>query len=165
MKRLSLCLLACAACTTTTTKVGPKPVVLPEGFVVRRTKPLEDAFLAPDAAWRQLLSRLTTMQVDARRTGDSILVTLWPDRILVTDPTGLRHGWRLPDGLSLSVVHPHVVLGADLSLVAFSEEASQVEAEEELTLAVARVAESAESSREFRLVIKGGKAFRSMTSG
>ena len=83
----------------------------------------------------------------------------------ITTREGARREWTLPAGLDLSVLAAHVVVRKDLSLQAFRADGTQVPADEEVTVAIARWGSDRPEPTEFRLVIKGGKAFRSMTSG
>lgn len=141
-----------------------KPVVLPKGFVVRETHPGENPFLPPEQAWRQLISKLTTLQADTRRRGQSVLLSFGADRVLITTKEGIQTAWRLPEGLELTAEVGHVVICDDLSLEVYGLDGSQVQPVEELTVARGKVGSEGEDVQEFRMVIKGNEAFRSMTS-
>ncbi len=175
-------LAACTVPSTQKTQRNPKEnpegspakkpkhavVILPEGFVVKETSEGEDPFLPPDKAWRHLISRLTTLQVDTRRRGIPVLVTFVEDRVLITQKNGVQTAWRLPEGLKITPDASHVVIWGDLTLDAYARDGSKLPQAEELTVARgswASAGPNEHQTREFRLVVKGGKAFRSITSG
>jgi hypothetical protein len=139
------------------------PIPLPDKFVVVGAPKVESAFLDPRAAWRHLRSRLTTLQADARRWDQDLLVSFEPRAVHWTDRDGARTTWELPEGLVLGVATPHVVVRNDLTLVGFRADGTQIPAEEELTVATVTWSVGPETKSESRLIIKGGKAFRSMT--
>ncbi|MHC4940985.1 MAG: hypothetical protein ACYTHK_18775 [Planctomycetota bacterium] len=143
----------------------PAPKPLPAGFEVVGEPAVEAAYLAPSNTWRQLKSRLTTVQADARRRGKDLLVSFEPSAVHITRLDGSRTTWQLPNGLALTVEIPHVLVRADLTLEGFAPDGSQVPSEEELTIAIVTVTDEGQPTREFRLVVKGGTTFRSMTSG
>jgi len=180
--RLRLLLLLCAACASPAPSgdapaeppqeppvaeepAAPPAPPLPAGFKVEGEPVVEEAYLGPADTWRQIRSRLTTLQADARRAGKDVLVSFEPDAIHVTRLDGSRTTWRLPDGLALTVEIAHVLVRADLTLEGFDRDGTQVPSEEELTIAIVTLTEGETATREFRLVIKGGAAFRSMSSG
>ncbi|MHC4410703.1 MAG: hypothetical protein ACYS0E_19200 [Planctomycetota bacterium] len=138
---------------------------LPAGFAVSGGTTVEPAFLGPADTWRQLKSRLTTVQADARRRGKGLMVSFEPSAVHVTRQDGSRTTWQLPNGLALTVEIPHVLVRADLTLEGFVTDGSQVPSEEELTIAIVTVTEDGAGTREFRLVVKGGTTFRSISSG
>jgi len=138
---------------------------LPAGFEVRADPEVTAAFLGPEGTWRQLKSRLTTLQADVRRGGKDVLLSFEPQAMHVTRQDGTRQTWALPAGLAFTVEIPHVLVRADLTLAGFAADGVQVPFAEELTVAIVTLTEGESPTREFRLVIKGGTAFRSMTSG
>ena len=144
---------------------APVAPMLPAGFEIKGAPVVEEPYLRPFAMWRQLKSRLSTLQADARRRGKDVLVSFEPTAVHVTRTNGSRTTWRLAPGLALSVEIPHVVVRADLSLEGFDRTGAEVPAVEELTIAVATVNEEGTPPREFRLIVKGRTAFRSITSG
>jgi len=186
-------LLLLAACVKTTTPVHPKPppprskkppagkkttkkkkvprpaandprktAALPAGFkVVSADQPVAP-FLKPRAMWRYLVSRLTTLRADARAKNEDILVSFHADAFHITDRSGRRRSWQLPKGLRLLRVPSHVVLGADLSTAAFGPDLVQLPSDEEVTVIEARV--EAGDVEIFRLIVKGGQGFRSISS-
>jgi len=143
----------------------PAPAPLPAGFTVAGEPAVEEPYLSPSGTWRQLRSRLTTLQADVRREGKDVLVSFEPQAVHVTRQDGTRETWRLPPGLALTLEIPHVLVRADLTLTCFLADGTQVPSEEELTIAIVTLTEGEAPTREFLLVVKGGTSFRSMTSG
>ena len=84
--------------------------------------------------------------------------------LIATVRSGRWRLWRLPEGLTLEGVPAHVLLGADLGLVAFGADGTQIPGEKEVAVVTARAAAGGEETREFRLVIKAGTTFRSISS-
>ena len=146
------------------TPTKTKTKVLPEGFSVKGDPVVEAPFLEPAASWRHLRARLATAQSDARRRGADVLVGFEPRAVHLTTRAGQRTVWRLPDGLDLSVYAAYVVIRKDLTLTVFRADGTQVPPAEEVTVATARWGGDQPEPTEFRLVIKGSKAFRSMSS-
>jgi len=142
---------------------APLTLPLPDGFAVVGEPTVEDAYLAPGEAWRELRSRLTTVQVDARRWKRDVLVSFEPGAVHRTRRDGARTTWKLPQGLELEVRTPHVIVRSDLTLAGFLDDGTQVPAREEVTVAIVRWNAGGKQKAESRLMIKGGKAFRSMT--
>jgi hypothetical protein len=140
----------------------PAPPGLPAGFLVVGAPEVRTPFLGPGATWRFLVSRLTTLRADARAGGEDILVSFERDAVHVTARPGARQTWRLPAGLRLSGGPAHVLLGSDLTTTVYGPDGAQIPAAEEITVIRARV-EEAEGQGEFRLVIKGGRGFRSIS--
>ncbi len=138
---------------------------LPDGFVVSAVPVVEAPFLEPAAGWRHLRARLVTAQSDARRRGKDLLVGFESDAVHITTREGNRTVWKLPKGLDLSVLAAFVVIRKDLRLEVFRRDGTQVPAAEEVTVAIARWGGDQPKPTEIRLVIKGSKAFRSMSSG
>ncbi|MEM8882943.1 MAG: hypothetical protein AAGD14_02645 [Planctomycetota bacterium] len=179
--RLSATLLLLAACQQigpyeeprqpTPEEPPPDPIAeqpqrpLPGGFTVTGDAVREAASLGPMQTWRRLKSRLTTLQADARREGRDLLVTFEPSVVHVTRPDGSRVSWELPVGLSLTVEITHVLIRADLTVDAFDAEALPIPSEDELKVLLATVTDPEQNTEEFLLVVKGGTAFRSMSSG
>ena len=143
--------------------VAPPPEPLPDKFDVLGSPTVEAAYLGPREAWRQLRSRLTTLQADARRWDRDLLVSFEPGAVHWTGRNGARTTWELPKGLLLSVVTPHVVVRKDLTLVGFREDGTQIASQEELTVANVSWTQGSKGKSESRLIVKGGKAFRSIT--
>ena len=143
---------------------APAPAApgLPAEFEVRGTPEVRTPFLGPDAMWRFLVSHLTTLRADARAEGEDILVTFERDAVHVTTRAGARQTWRLPDQLRLEGGPSHVLLGSDLTTTVYGPDGAQVPAAEEITVTSARVDEAG-AKREFRLVIKGGRGFQSIS--
>ena len=144
---------------------GKPARALPDGFVVTAVPVVEAPFLEPAAGWRHLRARLVTAQADARRRGKDLLVGFESDAVHLTTRDGIRTVWKLPKGLDLSVLAAFVVIRKDLRLEVFRRDGTQVPAAEEVTVAIARWGGDQPEPTEFRLVIKGSKAFRSMSSG
>ncbi|MHC4956703.1 MAG: hypothetical protein ACYTGZ_22935 [Planctomycetota bacterium] len=142
----------------------PAKATLPNGFVARGQPEVQPAYLAPAASWRDLRARLTTVQADARRRGRDILVSFGERAVHVTRRDGSQTTWLLPAGLELEILAPHVVVRQNLTLEAFSADGKPVPAADEIPIAVARWAASGGGRTESRLAVKGGRAFRSMTT-
>jgi len=183
MKPIAVCLIALAACqgmgpetepeagapnaggtpadpeTPTAAPVEP----LPDQFVVIGVATVEEAYLAPREAWRQLRSRLTKLQADARRWDRDLLVSFESGAVHWTRRDGARTTWKMPEALVLNVVTPHVVVRKDLTLVGFLGDGTQIPGQEELTVATVTWTGVGGGKPESGLVVKGGKAFRSMT--
>jgi hypothetical protein len=167
-----LALLAACQVTPEPEPARPKPSLeepepgLPAGFEVKGTPLVELLTLPPDAAWRFVVSHLTTLRADARAAGADLLVTFQADAVHVTDREGGRRTWRLPAGIRLGGVPAHLRLGADLSTAVYDAKGAQVPAADEITVVTARLGGPDGGTEEYRLVIKGGHAFRSIsTSG
>ena len=145
-------------------KPRPEKAALPAGFSVVG-RPVEvDAFLEPAAMWRFVVSRLTTLRVEARAEGRDILVSFEEDALHATDRGGRRRTWRLPEGLVLLDVPAHLQLRADLTVGAFAEDGPEVQRAPEVTVVRARVRGGAGNVEEFRLIVKGGRTFRSIST-
>jgi hypothetical protein len=143
---------------------APTPAApgLPAEFTLRGVPEVQAPFLAPEAMWRFLVSRLTTLRADARADGEDILVTFERDAVHVTTRAGGRLTWRLPDRLRLERGPTHVLLGSDLTTTVYGPDGAQVPAAEEITVTSARLDEAG-AKGEFRLVIKGGRGFQSIS--
>ena len=142
---------------------APTAESLPDGCIAVGRPTLEKADLAPRAAWRELRARLTTVRADSRRWGRDVLVSFEPGAVHVTRRDGSRTTWLLPAELELEVRTPHVIVRNDLTLDGFRADAVQVAAGEEITIAIVRWRDGAGQKTESGLIIKGGKAFRSIT--
>jgi hypothetical protein len=142
---------------------APAAAGLPADFAVKGAPQIRKPFLGPEATWRFLVSRLTTLRADARAAGKDILVTFERDAVHTTARDGARETWWLPDGLRLERGPAHVRLGSDLTTTVYGPDGAQVPAAEEITVVVARVAEAG-AEAEFRLVIKGGRGFQSIST-
>jgi hypothetical protein len=135
---------------------------LPGGFVIEGTPEVRTPFLGPGAMWRFLVSRLTTLRADARAGGADILVTFELDAVHVTARSGARQTWQLPAGLRLEGGPAHVLLGSDLTTTIYAADGAQIPPAEEITVIRARV-EEADGQGVFRLAIKGGRGFQSIS--
>jgi len=172
MKRHFLALaLLLGACTRQSAEAPPpaEPAAavpaLPAGFRVTKPPVVTEPFLPPAAAWRFLVSQLTTLRVDARAKGEDVLVTFEEGAFHATGRDGGRHTWRLPKGLRLSGVPAHLLLRADLAMESGGEEGLQPVGEEEVAVVTARIDTGEGNVQEFRLMAKGGKGFRSISTG
>ena len=137
----------------------PTPTGLPDGFAVKGRPVIVEPRLGPDQTWRQLVGKLTTLRVDVRMSGKDLLVTLDPDAFHVTDRSGRRETWRFPPGLRLSS-RAHVLLKADLSTRIYGANGAQVPTADEITVVTGTV----DGADQFRLVVKGGRTFRSISN-
>jgi hypothetical protein len=144
-------------------KKAPETAGLPAGFRVEGTPEVRTPFLGPGAMWRFLVSRLTTLRADARAGGEDILVTFEPEAVHVTLRSGARRTWRLPTGLRLEGGPRHVLLGSDLTTTVYAADGAQTPPAEEITVIRARV-EEADGKGVFRLAIKGGRGFQSISN-
>jgi hypothetical protein len=160
---LALPLLAAACAATPEAPPPPARPALPAGFVARRAG-AEALTLSPDEAWRWLVSELTTLRADARGRNEDLLVTLEASALRVTDRAGVQRVWRLPEGLALAGVPAHVVLGKDLSIAVHGADGARREAAPEVTVVEAKVRQPGGETAEFRLVVKGGATFRSIST-
>jgi hypothetical protein len=143
----------------------PPPVVaLPDGFRRVGRPERHDAYLGPEAAWREAVSRLSELRAEARGAGEDLLVSFETGALIATSRSGRWRLWSLPEGLALEGVPAHVLLGADLGLVAFGPDGTQISGEKEVAVVTAQVAEEGRQPREFRLVIKAGTTFRSIST-
>jgi len=142
----------------------PKPAApgLPAEFVLKGAPEVRAPFLGPESMWRFLVSRLTTLRADARADGEDLLVTFERDAVHVTTRAGGRLTWRLPERLRLEGGPTHVLLGSDLTTTVYGPDGAQVPAAEEITVTSARLDEAG-AKGEFRLVIKGGRGFQSIS--
>jgi hypothetical protein len=144
-------------------KPAPPPAPgLPAEFELKGVPELRAPFLGPEAMWRFLLSRLTTLRADARADGEDMLVTFERDAVHVTTRAGGRLTWQLPDRLRLQGGPTHVLLGSDLTTTVYGPDGAQIPAAEEITVTSARLDEAG-AKGEFRLVIKGGRGFQSIS--
>ena len=125
---------------------------------------MEEPFLSPQETWRFLVSRLATLQGDVQVRGEDLLVTFEPAAVHVTDRAGGRRTWLLPDGLRLEGGPAHAVLKPDLFVVPYGADGAQMPAAEEVTLVTARAGNPGGYVEVFRLVVKGGRAFRSIST-
>lgn len=139
------------------------PPGLPAGFRAEGTPEVRSPFLGPAATWRFLVSRLTTLRADARAGGEDLLVTLDQDAVHVTARSGARRTWRLPAGLRLEGGPVHVLLGSDLTTTVYAADGTQVPPAEEITVIRAHV-DGPSGKSVFRLAIKGGRGFRSIST-
>jgi hypothetical protein len=140
------------------------PPALPAGFLVVGEPVVEQPFLPPPAAWRAVLSRLTTLRADAISKDEDLLVTFDEGALHATTRGGARRTWVLPEGLRLSGAPAHLVLGADGSLTGYRADGAQLPARGEVTLVTARLAANGGAPRQFRLVVKEGRVFRSIST-
>ena len=147
-------------------RVDPPPPVatLPDGFRRVGRPERHDAYLGPEAAWREAVSRLSELRAEARASGEDLLVSFEAGAQIATSRSGRWRRWSLPEGLSFEGAPAHVLLGADLGLVAFGPDGTQISGEKEVAVIVARIAEEGRKPREFRLVIKAGTTFRSIST-
>jgi len=143
---------------------APTPAApgLPAGFELKGTPDVRAPFLGPEAMWRFLVSRLTTLRADARAAGEDTLVTFERDAVHVTTRAGARQTWRLPDRLRLEGGPTHVLLGSDLTTTVYGPDGAQIPAAEEITVTSAHLDEAG-AKGEIRLVIKGGRGFQSIS--
>ncbi|MHC4550523.1 MAG: hypothetical protein ACYTEZ_17285 [Planctomycetota bacterium] len=140
------------------------PPGLPAGFKVEGEPEVEPPFLPPGAMWRFLVSQLTTLRADARAREEDLLVTFEAAAVHVTERSGRRRSWRLPDGLRLEGGPAHLLLGADLATSAYGADGAQFPPAKEITVVRARVEGGEGGVVVFRLVIKGGRGFRSIST-
>jgi hypothetical protein len=124
-----------------------------------------EAFLPPEAAWRALVSDLTLLRADARARNGDLLVTFEARAMHVTARDGRRRTWQLPEGLRLAGAPVHMLLGADLRVEIHGPDGVQPVGEEEVTVVTARIDMGGGNVHEFRLVAKGGRGFRSISTG
>lgn len=144
--------------------VTPPPAALPADFEVTGEPVVEQPFLPPAAAWRAVLSRLTTLRADAISRDQDLLVTFREGALHATVRDGARRTWLLPSGLRLSGTPAHLLLGADGSLTGYRADGTQLPARGEFTLVTASLAGNGDGARQFRLVVKEGRAFRSIST-
>jgi len=140
------------------------PLALPAGF--RRVGRPEEhaAYLPPEAAWREAVSRLSELRAEARADGEDLLVTLERDSLSVTARTGRWRLWRFPTGLVLEGAPVHVLLKADLELEAYAADGTQMTGEKEVVIVTAKARRGEGGTREFRLTIKAGATFGSIST-
>jgi len=139
---------------------------LPPPFVARGAADVRPPFLGPEATGRFLCAQLTTLRADARARGEPVCVTFQEDSVDVTELSGRRRTWLLPEGLRLAGGPVHVVMGADLSVVVHRGGAAQTATEEAVTVVVARMEEPGGRVEKSRLLAKGGLGFQTIsTSG
>ena len=167
MRRVAWILLL-AACQAATPQPDPRPKPkppkskLPKGFFVKGAPRVEPPFLEPDATWRFLVSRLTTLRADARAEQQDVLVSFAKGAMHVTDRAGSRITWQFPKGLALKGSRSHLVLGADLTATVYTRNGAQVPFAEEVTVATVTLKKGGGPAEEIRLVVKGGRTFRSI---
>ena len=146
-------------------RARPAPkLVLPDGFRRVGRPERHEAYLPPAAAWREAVSRLSDLRAEARGAGEDLLVSFESGALIATARSGRWRLWRLPEGLTLEGGPAHVLLGAVLGLVTFGAGGTQIPGEKEVAVVTAKVAEGGEETREFRLVIKAGTTFRSIST-
>jgi len=138
----------------------PERPKLPQGFQVKGLPEVTEPFLGPRQTWRSIVSRLTTLRGDARASGQDMLVTFEAKAFHVTERSGRRRTWALPEGLKLEDVPAHVLLKADLGLVVYGPDGAQIPPAPELTVLEAHLGDV----EVFRLVVKGGRTFRSIST-
>lgn len=136
---------------------------LPAGFSVQGDPAVVEAFLEPEDAWRDLRSRLTTLQGEAVARNKDLLVTFEPEAVHATQENGARRTWKLPPGLTLRDCPKHLLFKADATIRLYGADHSQVPLGAEVTVVRASVTGSAGVVREFRLVVKGGRSLRSIS--
>jgi hypothetical protein len=133
---------------------------LPKGFRIKGPAEVTEPFLPPDAAWRFLVSELTTLRAE----GQELLVTFDKSAFHATDRDGHRRTWRLPKGLTLKGVPAHALLRADTGIEAGKGTELQVVGPEEVTVVTARI-DMGGNVQEFRLVAQAAAGFRSISTG
>ena len=142
---------------------APAPATLPVEFEVVGDPIVEPSYLPPMATWRALMSRLTTLRADAGQGREDILVTFEKNALHATTRKGRRTTWQLPDGLVFQGVPMHLLLRSDATLALIDQTGTEVPLGQEVTVVRALVL-GAGGTREFRLVIKGGATFRSISN-
>jgi len=140
------------------------PLALPAGFRRVGSPEQHAAYLPPEAAWREAVSRLSELRAEARAEGEDLLVTLERDSLSATARTGRWRLWRLPAGLVLEGVPVHVLLRADLELEAYAADGTQITGEKEVVIVTAKARGREGGTQEFRLTIKAGATFGSIST-
>ncbi|MHC4340349.1 MAG: hypothetical protein ACYSX0_09090 [Planctomycetota bacterium] len=172
MRLLPFVALVLAACSGRPVE-EPVPVVvpepapaapLPEAFVVTGQPEVREAYLGPEKAWRQTVSLLSVLRAEAVAGSQDILVTFEETAVHATTREGSRRTWLLPDGLTLLDTPAHLLLGGDLTTVPYGSDGAQMPMGEEVTVVRARIREADGENQEFRLIIKGGSTFRSISN-
>lgn len=172
MRQLPLLALLLAACAGRPVE-EPEPVAppepapaapLPEGFLVAGEPEVREAELGPEKAWRQTVSRLTILRAEAVAGSEDILVTFEESAVHATTREGFRRTWLLPPGLRLLDTPVHLLLGGDLTTVPYGADGAQMPMGEEVTVLRASILGAGGEMEEFRLVIKGGSTFRSISN-
>jgi len=133
--------------------------VLPAGFSMEGTPRVVERRLPPGAAWRWLRSMARNELLEAHRQGEDRLLTLEAGAVSVTERSGARTVWPLPEGLRLEGTPVHVVLGKELTVALWRSDGTQVAAAPETTVVRAAFGDGRESS----LVVKEGRAFETIS--
>jgi len=137
---------------------------LPLEFEVKGDPVVEEPYLGAAATWRSLISRLTTLRADAGQTREDLLVTFESGALHATSRDGRRTTWRLPNGLRFSGEPRHLLLRSDTTMVLLTGDGVEVPMGEEVTVVRAIVRTIDGGEEEFRLVIKEGATFRSISN-
>ena len=163
-----LLLLLAAACARRRAEPPPeRPIPVPRedplaGFSVRGPPRVEAAFLDGEAAWRFLVSRVTAARAEAHALDERLLLTFEEAAFHQTRRDGSRRTWLLPEGMRLSGVPADLLLLPDLSCRLFREGRPVEGGGEEETVVAARLV--GPPPQEHRLVVKGGRTFRSIAN-
>jgi hypothetical protein len=163
MRALALPLLVAACAAAPEPAPAPVRPDLPAGFVARRAR-AEEPFLPADETWRWVVSHLTMLRADARARKEDLLVSFDAAALRVTDRAGSQTVWRFPEGLALLGVPAHAVLGKDLSIDLYGPDGARRDPAPEVTVVGAKVRQPGGEEAEFRLVVKGGAGFRSIST-
>lgn len=166
---LGIVLIGCRAQPPRQPAPPPRPAMavkagLPAGFKVVGKPRVELPFLRATDAWRALRSRITTLEADALASREQILVTFEKKAVHATARSGARRTWSLPKGLVLVGVPVHLLLGAAAGPRLFRADHSQVPLGAEVTIVTVHIRRRGRPTEEIRLVIKGGRAIRSIST-
>ena len=135
----------------------PRARTTPEGLVAFQPKGdavVEEAFLDPEAAWRNLRGRITTARADAHTRREAVLITFQAGMVHHTLASGARTTWMLPEGLRLQPVPAHLLLRTDLTSAVFDAK-GQVKSGGEVAVVKARLDVGGGNVQEYRLIVKG----------
>ena len=174
MTRTLLCLVVVAltSCrgagkkTVEDAKPAPDPKSAAVGFPVKGKPVVSDAPADPEAAWRFLVSQVTERRAEARAVRQDILLTFESRAFHVTQRSGVRRTYVLPESLVLQGEVVRLLIRADLTCEVYGAAGQKPVDAGEIAVVLGRVVDRAGNVRKFRLTVKGGREFRSMeTSG
>ncbi len=171
MTRLFLCLVvvvALASCrgakkkTLEQAKTAPDPNTAGIRFPVKGEPVVRDAPADPEAAWRLLVSQVTERRAEARAVRQDILLTFEPRAFHVTLRSGARRTFVLPERLVLQGGVVRLLIRADLTCEVWGPAGRKSTDSGEIAVVSGRASDGAGNVREFRLIVKGGREFRSI---
>jgi hypothetical protein len=147
---------------TTPTTPTSEPTRSPTEATSPRDPVVIDAFLDSEASWRFLESQITALRAEASALQTDILVKFRADSFEATIRDRKRTIWRLPKGLRLRPAGQQILLRRDHTCEVFGPDGLKIPMDGEISVIEGTISDSSQSVRKIRLMVKGGREFRSI---